>query len=53
MSKQPPMNAPDENPPNPQVPRRLDVPDECVRAEFERVDDPDSEKEPDGYGYGV
>jgi hypothetical protein len=53
VSKQPPMNTPDENRPNPQAPRRVDVPDECVREEFEWVDDPDAEEEPDGYGYGV
>ena len=52
---QPPMNTPDENPPHPQAPRWLEVPDECVREQFEYVDDPDAsaEEEPDGYGYGV
>ncbi len=53
MSKQPPTETPDENPRDPAAPRRLDVPDESLREEFEWVDHSDSEEEPDGYGHGV
>jgi len=51
MSKQPPTRMPEENPRDPYAPRRLDVPDESLRAEFEWVDHSDSEE--DGYGHGV
>jgi hypothetical protein len=54
MSKQPQTGTPEENPRNPQAPRRLDVPDEPLREELECVDHSDSdEEEPDGYGHGV
>ncbi len=53
MSKQPPKKTPEENPQDPPAPRRLDVPEESLREEFEWVDQSDSEEEPDGYGHGI
>ena len=38
MSKQPPTEMPDENRRDPAAPRRLDVPDEPLREEFEWID---------------
>lgn len=53
MPKNTPRTIIEEDIPDSRVSLRIDVPANRPREEVEIDDDPEAEKDPDGYGFGV
>jgi hypothetical protein len=53
MWKQAANDGVEDETPTPDATLRPEVPDDGQRQDFELVEDPETEEEPDGYGHGV